>query len=127
MGVRNAPPHAGSMLESLRGLGYVPATAIADLIDNSVAANANQVAIHLEWAGNESWVRIVDDGEGMDDAALEAGMRLGARDPRAERTASDLGRFGLGLKTASFSQARRLTVASRKMGRQWCAFAGTSI
>ena len=41
-------------------------------------------------------------------------MRLGALDPRAERAASDLGRFGLGLKTASFSQARRLTVASRK-------------
>lgn len=116
MGVRNAPPRAGSMLESLRGLGYVPATALADLIDNSVAANSREVAIHLEWAGSESWVRIVDDGDGMDDAALETGMRLGARDPRAERAASDLGRFGLGLKTASFSQARRLTVASRKNG-----------
>lgn len=116
MGVRNAPPHAGSMLESLRGLGYAPPTALADLVDNSIAANSREVAIHLEWAGPESWVRIVDDGDGMDDAALEAGMRLGARDPRAERTASDLGRFGLGLKTASFSQARRLTVASRRNG-----------
>ncbi len=116
MGVRNAPPHAGSMLESLRGLGYAPPTAIADLIDNSIAANAGEVGVHLEWAGPESWVRIVDDGDGMDDAALEAGMRLGARDPRAERAATDLGRFGLGLKTASFSQARRLTVASRKEG-----------
>jgi hypothetical protein len=100
------------MLESLRGLGYTPPTALADLVDNSIAANSGEVAIHLEWAGLESWVRIVDDGDGMDDAALEAGMRLGARDPRAERAASDLGRFGLGLKTASFSQARRLTVAS---------------
>jgi hypothetical protein len=117
MGVRNAPPHAGSMLESLRGLGYAPATALADLIDNSIAANSSTVAIHLEWAGPESWVRIVDDGEGMDDPALEAGMRLGARDPRAVRITSDLGRFGLGLKTASFSQARRLTVASRRSGR----------
>lgn len=116
MGVRNAPPHAGSMLESLRGLGYAPATALADLIDNSIAANSREVAIHLEWAGPESWVRIVDDGDGMDDASLETGMRLGARDPSAERAASDLGRFGLGLKTASFSQARRLTVASKKAG-----------
>ena len=116
MGVRNAPPHAGSMLESLRGLGYAPPTAIADLVDNSIAANSSEVAIHLEWAGQESWVRIIDDGDGMDDAVLEAGMRLGARDPRAERAASDLGRFGLGLKTASFSQARRLTVASRQIG-----------
>lgn len=116
MGVRNAPPHASSMLESLRGLGYAPATALADLIDNSITANSSEIAIRLEWAGPESWVRIVDNGQGMDDAALEAGMRLGARDPRAERAARDLGRFGLGLKTASFSQARRLTVASRRNG-----------
>ncbi len=104
------------MLESLRGLGYTLPTALADLVDNSIAANASDVVVQLEWAGPQSWVRIVDDGDGMDDAALEAGMRLGARDPRAERSTSDLGRFGLGLKTASFSQARRLTVASRKKG-----------
>jgi len=116
MSVRNVPPHAGSILESLRGLGYALPTAIADLVDNSIAANAGKVSINLEWSGAESWIRIVDDGDGMDDAALEAGMRLGARDPRAERAANDLGRFGLGLKTASFSQARRLTVASRKSG-----------
>ncbi len=116
MAVRNAPPHASSMLESLRGLGYATPTALADLVDNSIAASASHVAIGLEWAGPDSWIRIVDDGEGMDDATLEAGMRLGARDPRSERAASDLGRFGLGLKTASFSQARRLTVASRRAG-----------
>lgn len=116
MGVRNAPPYAGSMLESLRGLGYSLPTALADLIDNSIAANSSEVAVHLEWAGSQSWVRIVDNGDGMDDASLETGMRLGARDPRAVRATSDLGRFGLGLKTASFSQARRLTVASRQNG-----------
>ncbi len=104
------------MLESLRGLGYGPATALADIVDNSIAAGADNVAIQLEWAESESWVRIVDDGDGMDDAELETGMRLGARDSRSERAASDLGRFGLGLKTASFSQARRLTVASRRSG-----------
>lgn len=104
------------MLESLRGLGYAPTTALADLIDNSIAANSSEATIHFEWAAEESWVRIVDDGDGMDDAALEAGMRLGARDPRLERASCDLGRFGLGLKTASFSQARRLTVASRRHG-----------
>ena len=116
MGVRNAPPHAGSMLEALRGLGYVPATAVADLVDNSITAGACKVNIHLEWRGSKSWVRILDDGVGMDDSALEAGMRLGGRDPRADRGADDLGRFGLGLKTASLSQARRLTVASRRKG-----------
>lgn len=116
MGVRNAPPRTGPMLESLRGLGYTPATALADLVDNSISANSKKVYVHFEWAGVKSWVRIVDDGNGMDDATLEAGMRLGARDPTAERDADDLGRFGLGLKTASFSQARRLTVASRCKG-----------
>jgi len=104
------------MLESLRGLGYSASTAIADLIDNSISANASEVSVQLEWAGSESWVRITDNGLGMDDAALETGMRLGARDPRGVRAENDLGRFGLGLKTASFSQARRLTVASRKSG-----------
>lgn len=116
MVVRNAPPHAESMLESLRGLGYALPTAIADIVDNSIAAKSTEVAIQLEWAGPESWVRIVDNGDGMDDTNLETGMRLGARNPLATRAASDLGRFGLGLKTASFSQARRLTVASRQNG-----------
>lgn len=116
MNVRNAPPHAGSMLESLRGLGYVPATAVADLVDNSITAGACRVDIDLGWKGSNSWVRVVDDGCGMDDSGLEAGMRLGDRDPREDRAPNDLGRFGLGLKTASFSQARRLTVATRSKG-----------
>lgn len=115
MAVRNAPPH-NSMLESLRGLGYATPTAIADLIDNCISASATEISVQLDWAGDESWVRIIDNGIGMDDATLEAGMRLGARDPRRERAENDLGRFGLGLKTASFSQARRLTVASRRSG-----------
>lgn len=116
MAVRNAPPHAGHMFESLRGLGYTTATALADLLDNSVTAKADKISIQLEWNGPESWVRIIDNGIGMDDASLEAGMRLGGRNPLAERSKNDLGRFGLGLKTASFSQARRLTVASRQSG-----------
>lgn len=58
----------------------------------------------------------MDDGLGMSDPELEAAMQLGAKDPRETRAASDLGRFGMGLKTASFSQARRLTVASKQAG-----------
>lgn len=116
MSVRNVPPLASAMLEALRGLGYSTATALADLVDNSIAAKASIVEIEVEWNGDGSWIRILDNGNGMDDATLETGMRLGARDPRALRDAHDLGRFGLGLKTASFSQARRLTVASRQKG-----------
>ncbi|WP_454278541.1 ATP-binding protein [Sphingomonas sp. Marseille-Q8236] len=111
---RNVPPAAGAMLESLRGLGYTTATAIADLVDNSVSADAGQVDVLFEWNGSDSWIRIGDNGRGMSDAELEAAMRLGARDPRAQRRADDLGRFGMGLKTASFSQGRILTVATTK-------------
>lgn len=116
MGIRNAPPHSEAMLESLRGLGYTTATALADIIDNSISADADTVDIQFDWAGPESRITVLDNGVGMTDAELETAMRLGARDPRHARRATDLGRFGMGLKTASFSQARRLTVASRKTG-----------
>lgn len=116
MKTRNAPPRAGMLIESLRGLGYTTATAIADIIDNSISAGARTVDIHVEWAGSDSWIRITDDGCGMDDAELEKAMQLGASDPRHARRTDDLGRFGMGLKTASFSQARALTVHSQKAG-----------
>lgn len=116
MKTRNAPPRAGMLIESLRGLGYTTATGIADIIDNSISAGARTVDVHVEWAGPDSWIRITDDGCGMDDAGLENAMQLGASDPRHARRTDDLGRFGMGLKTASFSQARALTVRSRKEG-----------
>ena len=116
MAIRNAPPHPGAMLESLRGLGYTTATAIADIIDNSISAGATTVDVRFDWSGSGSWIRVLDDGCGMNDAELESAMRLGARDPREVRAAGDLGRFGMGLKTASFSQGRCLTVASRRNG-----------
>jgi len=114
MKTRNAPPRAGMLIQSLRGLGYTTATAVADIIDNSISAGARSVDVHVEWAGADSWIRITDDGCGMDDAELEKAMQLGASDPRDERRSDDLGRFGMGLKTASFSQARVLTVHSRR-------------
>lgn len=104
------------MIQALRGLGYSTATALADVIDNSVAAEADDVQLLFAWDGEKSHVRILDNGRGMDDAGLEQAMRLGARSPLEDRDPRDLGRFGLGLKTASFSQARRLTVASRQDG-----------
>lgn len=115
-GSRQAPPCASLMLESLRGLGYSPWSALADLIDNSVTAGATTVDILYEWAENSSWLAILDDGRGMSASELDSAMRLGASNPRAERADNDLGRFGLGLKTASLSQCRRLTVATRQGG-----------
>jgi Histidine kinase-, DNA gyrase B-, and HSP90-like ATPase len=94
----------------MRDLGYGPTEAIADLVDNSVAAGAHSVEITLRFDGGDSWIRIADDGRGMDAEMITEAMRYGAaRDYGAE----DLGKFGLGLKTASMSQCRCLTVASR--------------
>ncbi|MER8372374.1 ATP-binding protein [Mesorhizobium sp. M1406] len=111
-----APPGASAMLESLRGIGYSPAAAIADVIDNSIAAAASRVRIDFLWRGPNSIVRISDDGRGMDRAALIQAMRPAGRHPLEAREPEDLGRFGLGLKTASLSQGSLLAVASRVEG-----------
>ncbi len=102
------------MLEALRGLGYSTAAALADVIDNGVSAGASQIYVRFDWDGSSSRISVLDDGHGMDDAELETAMTLGAKNPLDERDPTDLGRFGMGLKTASFSQCRRLTVASKK-------------
>jgi len=108
------------MVEALRGLGYTTETALADLIDNSISAGAATIWIDFHWAGPDSWITILDDGSGMTDTELDRAMRLGDRNPLHDRHPSDLGRFGLGLKTASFSQARRMTVASQRDGLLNC-------
>lgn len=102
------------MVEALRGLGYTTATALADIIDNSISAGAKSIALQFRWEDRRSFVSVLDDGSGMDEAQLDSAMRLGDRNPLDARSDHDLGRFGLGLKTASFSQCRRLTVASTR-------------
>ena len=117
---RHAPPKASAMIEALRGLGYSTATALADIIDNSITAGAKNVDLTFFWNGKNSHITIQDDGNGMDEAELDRAMRLGEQSPLDARDSNDLGRFGLGLKTASFSQCRRLTVASRKTDAVGC-------
>ncbi|MBI2313636.1 MAG: ATP-binding protein [Betaproteobacteria bacterium] len=103
-------PSARRLIQSLRDVGYDFKHAVADLIDNSVAASASTVAIEMRFNGRESWVRVADDGVGMNGRTITEAMRFGTeRDYEAE----ELGKFGLGLKTASLSQCSRLTVASR--------------
>lgn len=113
---RQIPPSAAALIESLRGTGYSLETALADLVDNSIAAAAGQVELTLEWNGGNPFVIIADDGKGMTEDGLIEAMRFGGAGPATVRDSSDLGRFGLGLKTASLSQCRRLTVASRRDG-----------
>jgi hypothetical protein len=117
MSYRHIPPSAAALIESLRGTGYLLETALADLIDNSIAADAGQVDLTLEWSDGNPFVVVADDGKGMTEDGLVAAMRFGGTGPLAARDSADLGRFGLGLKTASLSQCRRLTVISRRDGQ----------
>jgi hypothetical protein len=103
-------PSAARLTESLRDIGYDFTAAVADLVDNSLAAGASRVEVLVEFDAADSRVFIADDGDGMTENSLVEAMRFGSR-----RTygVNDLGRYGLGLKTASLSQCRRLTVATR--------------
>jgi hypothetical protein len=106
------PPSAASLTASLRDLGYSLETAIADLIDNSISSDAMDIQICCDMSSREPALVIADNGCGMTEGEVIEAMRHGSTDPRKERGPKDLGRFGLGLKTASFSQCRRLTVVS---------------
>jgi hypothetical protein len=102
-------------MESIRSIGYTLESAIADLIDNSITAGASIVNIRFSPYG-QPYLAILDNGSGMSPEELTRAMRHGSKNPWDPRTESDLGRFGLGLKTASLSQCRRLTVVSLKDG-----------
>jgi len=107
---RDITPSASRLLSSLRDVGYDFTTAVADIVDNSIAANASRIDIRIDDRGAEPSVLIADNGCGMTRATLVEALRLGSR---RDYERDDLGKFGLGLKTASFSQCRRLVVVSR--------------
>jgi hypothetical protein len=108
-------PKPNCLLESMRNVGYSIETAVADIIDNSIAANAGTVSILHDCENNTPVFAIIDNGIGMCREELIEAMRAGGtKGPKEGRGPRDMGRFGLGLKTASFSQCRKLTVVSRK-------------
>lgn len=109
----SAIPEASSMIETFRAIGYSLKTAVADIVDNSIAADSSNIRISFEWKGDKTWLAIADDGIGMDNQNLINAMRPGSRSPLQKRETTDLGRFGLGLKTASFSQCRILSTISK--------------
>ena len=107
-----ASPGARRLMESLRNMGYDCSTAIADLADNSIAANASEIYIDIftKQDSRPAAIVITDNGKGMDKNELHEAMRSGAFQ---DYSADDLGKYGLGLKTASLSQCRTLTVSSK--------------
>lgn len=115
MEIIDLPPIAPTLIESTRAIGYSLQAAIADIIDNSIAAQATKVEISF-FPLDGAYISIMDNGSGMNSAELTNAMQYGSQNPMKPRTAGDLGRFGLGLKTASLSQCRKLTVASKKNG-----------
>jgi hypothetical protein len=111
-----AKPNPKSTINSYRSFGYNLSTAISDIIDNSISANANEIRLEYKWNGRDSFISICDNGTGMNKEELVLAMTPGSKDPEEERSEKDLGRFGMGLKTASFSQCKRLTCIAKKEG-----------
>lgn len=118
----DCPPFAPVLMESTRAIGYSIESAVADVIDNSIAAKANNIWIFYNCIP-KPYVAICDDGIGMDNEQITEAMRYGTVSPSDERRADDLGRYGLGMKTASLSQCRSLSVVSKQngsiVGRRW--------
>ena len=109
-----AKPNPKSTINSYRSFGYNLSTAIADIIDNSISAGADRIFLEYKWKGEDSYITILDNGCGMHKEELVQAMTPGSKDPDEERNEKDLGRFGMGLKTASFSQCKRLTCITKK-------------
>ena len=109
-------PTADILMISMRAMGYSFESAIADIIDNSISASAHNIFLRFPIDPMDCYVAICDDGYGMTKEELFDAMKYGSEQKRGQRDADDLGRFGLGLKAASLSQCRKLTVASKKDG-----------
>jgi len=109
-------PDPISLLESNRNLGYSIEEAISDLIDNSITAEATEIIYEMHWNDGQPFFFLKDNGKGMSNKENELinSFRLGSKNPLDDRDPKDLGRFGFGMKTASLSQARVLTVTSKK-------------
>ena len=109
------PPSAEALMIGARSIGnYDLAAALGDLIDNSITANASTVSLTCNFNESDPFIIVKDNGEGMDHETLIYSMRPASANPQDTRDPNDLGRFGWGLKSASFSQARKLIVASKK-------------
>lgn len=114
--LRENKPTADILMISMRAMGYSFESAVADIIDNSISASATNVFLKFPIDPMDCYIAICDDGYGMSKEELFDAMKYGSEQKRGQRAADDLGRFGLGLKAASLSQCRRLTVASKKDG-----------
>ena len=105
-------PSAKRLIRSLRDIGYEFVDSVADIVDNSLEAESSQIKITLKFDGEDSYLIIADNGVGMASKEIQEALRFGSN--RSYDKSDDLGRYGLGLKTASLSQCERLTVSARR-------------
>ena len=118
----DASPNPEYLIKSIAEQGYSLETALADLIDNSISAEADKIEILTDVSNKECLkMFIVDNGSGMTEKELIQNLKFPSSSVEEKRKETDLGRFGLGLKTASFSQTRKFTVISRKKGEVYNA------
>lgn len=108
---------AKALMTGLRSIGYSFSTAVADIIDNSISAEASQIFVYSDPLNATPYFCILDNGHGMNATELDNAMLPGSDRDGVEDSALELGRFGLGLKSASLSQCREFIVASKKFGK----------
>src|SRR5216110_342418 len=106
------PPHARRTMEALRELGYDSYASILDIIDNCIDARAVKIKIEIGEQKGDIVITIEDDGTGMDEATLSEALRLGSD---TEREAGDLGKFGMGLVTASIGLSQQVEVLTKEV------------
>ncbi len=115
-------PYAPILVESTRSIGYSFESALADIIDNSIGKGAKEINVRFD-SNEPMFVAVIDDACGMNEEELVVAMRYGSKSSEEVRDAEDLGRFGLGLKMASLSQCRCLTVVTKQnssiIAAQW--------
>ena len=122
MKIEQKIPSADTLIEGLRSIGYSFQTAVADVIDNSIAAYATEVRIFYSALSDDSYFEICDNGKGMAYDEFNNALAFGTKKQRLFNDKNDLGRFGLGLKTASLSQCKRLTVITKQNGSYFGAY-----
>lgn len=113
-----ASPNPEFLIKSIAEQGYSLETALADLMDNSISANADKIEVLIDMEEEPFKLFLADNGDGMTEESLIKNMQFPSNSPDNKRADEDLGRFGLGLKTASFSQTRKFTVLSKPKGER---------
>ena len=114
----DASPNPEYLIKSIAEQGYSLETSLADLMDNSISSNSDKIEILIDMEKEPFRLFLADNGNGMTEEELIRNMQFPSNSPENKRKNEDLGRFGLGMKTASFSQTRKFTVLSRKTGEK---------